>query len=75
MQMCHLKGINWSELPTSQKRGRCIVKTKSARPGFNPLTGATFVAERSEWTVDNDIPIFSQDHNYINQYVDLSCAK
>lgn len=68
-ELCFQKGINWNDCPTPQKRGRCIIKTKTMKQGTNPKTGEVFTAERSEWTVDNDIPIFSQDRNYINQYV------
>ncbi len=67
--LCWQKGINWNNCPTTQKRGRCIVKTKTVREGANPKTGEVFTAERSEWTVDNEIPIFSQDRSYIDQYV------
>jgi tRNA(His) guanylyltransferase len=63
------KGINWNDCPTSQKRGRCIIKSKLMKQGTNPKTGETFAAERSEWAVDNEIPIFSQNREYINQYV------
>lgn len=68
-EMCWQKGINWNDCPTTQKRGRCIVKTKTVREGANPKTGEVFTAERSEWVVDNEIPIFSQDRKYIDQYV------
>lgn len=68
-ELCFQKGINWNDCPTPQKRGRCIIKTKTMKQGTNPKTGEVFTAERSEWTVDNNIPIFSQDRDYINQYV------
>lgn len=68
-ELCFQKGTNWNSCPTTQKRGRCIIKTKSLKEGKNPKTGEIFEAERTEWTVDNEIPIFSQDRNYINQYV------
>lgn len=62
------KKINWNDLPVSQKRGRCIVKKKSMKEQFNPITGERVMAERSEWVVDNDIPIFSEKRKYIEQY-------
>lgn len=67
-EMCFQKGVNWNDCPTPQKRGRCIVKTKSVKSGTNPRTGQVFLAERSEWVVDNDIPIFSQDRRYIDNH-------
>lgn len=68
-EMCFQKGINWNDCPTSQKRGRCIIKTSTLKEGTNPKTGETTQSIRSEWVVDNEIPIFSVDRNYIDRYV------
>lgn len=68
-EMCFKKGINWNDCPSSQKRGRCIVKEKNIKQGTNPKTGEILVAERSEWVVDNEIPIFSKEPKFINKYV------
>ncbi|MUG21889.1 hypothetical protein GNQ08_05535 [Paenibacillus macerans] len=56
------KGINWNDLPVWQKRGACITK-QFYKKGE---------AIRSKWDVDLNTPIFSQDREYINQYVYLS---
>lgn len=63
------KRINWNDCPTSQKRGRCIVKEQYQHVGINPTTGEEIVSTRSHWVVDNEIPIFSQDRQYIEKYV------
>lgn len=55
------KGINWNDLPVWQKRGACITKQTYTK-------GAT---QRSKWDVDLETPIFSQNRDYINQYVYL----
>lgn len=55
------KGVNWNDLPVWQKRGVCITKQLYLKSG----------AERSKWEVDEDTPIFSQNREYINQYVYL----
>lgn len=68
-QMIFEKGINWNDCPTFQKRGRCIIKQKVIKTGFNFKTLESSFVERSEWTIDNEIPIFSQDKNYIEQYL------
>lgn len=68
-EMCFQKGINWNDCPTSQKRGRCIVKIMTDKIGHNPVTGESIEAKRSEWVVDNDIPVFSQNTHYINKYL------
>jgi len=67
-ELCFQKGKNWNDCPTFQKRGRCIVKTKTMKEGTNPKTGEVFQAERGEWVVDNEIPIFSQKRDYIDNY-------
>ena len=54
------KGINWNDYPTHLKRGSCCVK----------LTYTLEVdgkdVQRSEWVIDNEIPIFSQNTWYVN---------
>lgn len=60
-EMCFQKGQNWNDLPTAQKRGRCIVKEKYMKDDV----------ERSRWIVDNEIPIFSANKDYINKEVFL----
>jgi tRNA(His) guanylyltransferase len=67
-EMIFQKGINWNDCPVFQKRGRCIVKTKTIQEGTNPKTGEVLQAERSKWIVDNEIPIFSKDRSYIDNY-------
>lgn len=58
-ELCFKKGINWNNLPTSFKRGRCITKQQYQKEDVM----------RSRWIVDNEIPIFSQDRNYIEKYI------
>lgn len=57
------KGINWNDLPTWQKRGVCITKVQ-----YNKETeqGA---AMRTKWDVDMEIPVFTQDRNYIEKFL------
>lgn len=57
--MIHAKGQNWNNLPTHLKRGRCIVKNTYEVDGVT----------RYKWEVDNEIPIFSKDRNYIEKYL------
>ncbi len=53
------KGINFNDFSVSEKRGTCIIKEYFIR----------FEAMRSKWVVDENIPIFTQDRNYIEQYL------
>jgi tRNA(His) guanylyltransferase len=68
-ELCFQKGFNWHNLPTTQKRGRCIIKSKYLKEAINPISREFFMIARSQWIVDNEIPIFSKDKNYINQYI------
>lgn len=63
------KGINWNDCPVPQKRGRCIIKKVSTRTSLNPKTGEVVIADRSDWVVDNNIPIFTSDRHYIDQFI------
>lgn len=58
-ELCHQRGVNWNDIPTHQKRGRCVVKETYMQDGL----------ERSRWTVDREIPIFSQDRDYIERHL------
>lgn len=47
------KGINWNDCKTVEKRGSAVIKV------LDPITG------RSKWTVDTEMPIISQNKDYI----------
>ena len=52
------KGIDWNDLPTKFQRGSCCIKT------FDKQTG------RSEWIIDNEIPIFkAEGRKYIEDLI------
>jgi tRNA(His) guanylyltransferase len=53
------KGINFNDTPIYQKRGACIIKETYMKEEV----------ERSRWIVDYEIPIFTQDRNYIEKYL------
>lgn len=50
------KGINWNDLPVACKRGTCVVKSKTT--------------DGEPWQAV-EIPIFTQDRSFIEQYVYL----
>jgi len=63
------KEINFNDLPTYQKRGACILKKSYVKEGSDPLIKGSRLyfegqIERTEWVVDEDIPIFTQDYLY-----------
>lgn len=53
------KGINFNDLPVYQKRGVCVIKEYYNKDN----------TQRSRWIVDKDIPVFTQDRDYIEKYL------
>lgn len=67
------KGINFNDMPTEFKRGVCCVK-ETYRPdpmlGYDEFTPSStkFATEiRTRWVLDKEIPIFTQDRNYVEK--------
>lgn len=61
------KGINFNDMPTEFKRGVCCRKVSAYSPKVpgDKNSGIDFSTERKKWYVDKDIPIFTQDRDYI----------
>ena len=53
------KKINFNDFPIYQKRGACIIKEKYTK-------GDT---QRTRWVIDKNIPIFTQDREYIDRHI------
>jgi len=49
-------GVNWNDLSTWKKRGTCVTSKGNA-------------TETESYIIDTDIPIFTQDRQYINKYL------
>ena len=60
------KGINWNDFSTVKKRGSCCVKDFEKKV-INFQTQEEVV--RKVWGIDKNIPIFSQDRNYIERFI------
>ena len=60
------KNINWNDFETVKKRGSCCTKT-GKHTIVDIQTGEQ--KERLIWEIDKDIPIFTQDRNYIERFV------
>lgn len=58
------KNINWNDYPTTLKRGSCCIKVPVK---INEDTEQEAI--RNKWIVDNEIPIFTQDKDYVNKLV------
>jgi tRNA(His) 5'-end guanylyltransferase len=58
------KGINWNDYPTHLKRGSCCIKKS-----FVINKGTDQEAIRNKWVIDTEIPIFTQDKDYVNKLI------
>lgn len=72
-----LRGINWNDYPAYLKRGTCVIKkkfsetsTKTIQMPFGDDEIIQIKTVRSEWVIDNDIPIFrGEGRDYIERFV------
>lgn len=68
------KGIIWSNLPTTQKRGSCCIKSLTVEPKLIKTGNSemTISIPRIEWTIDNEIPMFKYEgREYIEKVIDV----
>ena len=65
------KGINWNDYPTHLKRGSCCIKKEELiNVEKSTEEGIIFIATtRNKWVIDTEIPIFTQNKDYINRLV------
>jgi tRNA(His) 5'-end guanylyltransferase len=63
-----IKGINWNNYPTTQRRGSCCIKIATSWQDVEDCTTVT----RHRWTIDNNIPIFKNEGRaYIDKLMDI----
>ena len=60
------KGINFNDMPTEFKRGVCCVKEYDTTDATT-IDGQTLQFYRTHWVLDKEIPIFTQDRNYVER--------
>lgn len=63
------KSINWNDTPTHLKRGSCCIQKPRVHIDFNAMTGKDVEVIRTEWIIDEHIPIFTKDKSYIESLV------
>jgi len=54
------KQINFNDISTDKKRGICFTKQEFDHNGTT----------RTDWFIDKDIPIFTEDRNYIEKFIE-----
>ena len=60
------KNINWNDFEIVKKRGSCCTKT-GKHTVIDMKTGEQ--KDRLAWEIDEDIPIFTQDREYIERWI------
>lgn len=69
------KGINWNDYATTLKRGSCCIKVDDGLTKYDEAGNICGYTQRSKWVIDNEIPIFSQDRNYIERLINVGGEK
>lgn len=65
------KGINWNDYATALKRGSCCIKVDDGLTKYDEAGNICGYTQRSKWVIDNEIPIFSRDRNYIERLINI----
>lgn len=63
------KGINWNDYSTTLKRGSCCIKIDDCITKYDEVGNICDYIHSSKWVIDNEIPIFTQDRNYVEKLI------
>lgn len=64
------RGINWNDFPTELKRGSCCIKRQFEETIDDPRNpGQKITVCRNRWIIDHEIPVFTQDREYIEKLI------
>lgn len=63
------KGVNWNNYATTLKRGSCCIKVDDSLTEYDEVGNIGDYIQRSKWVIDNEIPIFTQDRNYVEKLI------
>ena len=67
-QMLVEKNIKWEAYPIPQQRGVCVIKKPTkVKTQINLETGSCMEMTRNRWVVDDNIPLFWEDRDYIDR--------
>lgn len=62
------KGVVWEDFPIEYQRGSCCYKVPSTETIHIKDRGAVSV-QRNKWVVDCDIPVFTQDREFVQKWI------
>ena len=63
------KCINWNDYSTTLKRGSCCIKIDDGITKYDEVGNICDYIPSSKWVIDNEIPIFTQDRNYVEKLI------
>ena len=63
------KSINWNDYSTTLKRGSCCIKIDDGITKYDEVGNICDYIPSSKWVIDNEIPIFTQNRNYIENLI------
>ena len=63
------KSINWNDYATTLKRGSCCIKIDDGITKYDEVGNICDYIPRSKWVIDTEIPIFTQNRNYIENLI------
>lgn len=63
------KSINWNDYATTLKRGSCCIKIDDGITKYDEVGNICDYIPRSKWVIDTEIPIFTQDRNYVEKLI------
>lgn len=63
------KGINWNDYSTTLKRGSCCIKADDSLNEYDEVGNICGYTVRSKWVIDNEIPIFTKDRDYVEKLI------
>ena len=63
------KSINWNDYATTLKRGSCCIKIDDGITKYDEIGNIFDYIPRSKWVIDTEIPIFTQNRNYIENLI------
>lgn len=63
------KSINWNDYATTLKRGSCCIKIDDGITKYDEVGNICDYIPSGKWVIDNEIPIFTQDRNYVEKLI------